>query len=85
MWPFSDDESGDNGFPNRYGMTDVDLSPDARHVDVAILWGVGMERQAHALARELRPSPRRVIGFDDEVDNETLRRVREESKENTDD
>lgn len=59
-WNTNSEDDGSD-FPNQYGMTDVDIGPDARHVDVAILWGVGMERQAHALAKELRPN-RTVVG-----------------------
>lgn len=35
--------------------TVTQLGPDARHVDVAILYGLGMENRAHALAKQLRP------------------------------
>lgn len=35
--------------------SDLSLRPDARHVDVAILYGMGMEDRAQVIARKLRP------------------------------
>ena len=82
MWPFSNDDNNDSDFPDRYGMTDVDLAPDARHVDVAILYGLGQEERAQHLACQLRPAKHYVgLPDGDGVDDMTLRRVRDEFKE----
>ena len=77
MWPFSsEDNEPERGFDGLY-HTDVQIEPDARHVDVAILWGLGMKNRAHHLAKELRPQ-KYVVGFTDEnISDMELKRVRD--------
>ena len=77
MWPFSgEDNEPERGFDGPY-LTDVQIEPDARHVDVAILWGLGMKDRAHHLAKELRPQ-KYVVGFTDEnISDMELKRVRD--------
>ena len=83
MWPFGSEESD---FPDRYGMTDIDLSPDVRHVDVAILWGLGQKNRAHEVAREL--TGRNIVHVESVRGIETeqnLRRIRDKFKEGRND
>ena len=73
-WPFGTDDGGSSEPPHTPSHN-IKIGPDARHIDVAILWGLGMKNRAQHLARELRPK-RVVVGSNSTLNDTEIRRVR---------